>query len=83
MTQSFNTDKLRTNPVAEAPIGATSQLTERESYSFTMEMITRKDVPQYTLSQQSHGSTCSTCILVFEYVCTVITLELTTWALGV
>ena len=34
----------------EVPIDATSQLTERESYSFTMKMITRKDVPQYTLN---------------------------------
>ena len=39
----------RLNSVHCGPIDAASQLTERESYSFIMKMITRKDVPQYTL----------------------------------
>ena len=40
----------RLNSVHCGPIDAASQLTARESYSFIMKMITRKDVPQYTLS---------------------------------
>ena len=39
----------RLNSVHCGPIDAASQLTARESYSFIMKMITRKDVPQYTL----------------------------------